>query len=420
MTEITTLQIFYFFAILGFILVVARFLGFVGERLFGLPTVLGEIITGIIIGPFALGYYIFPTDGIFTPLTTQTPVPTTLYMFGQVGVVILLFYIGLESDINKFIKGSFYGIITAISEGTMSFLLVTLFVYWYSKDLLPSLFMGAILASTSIGITVRVLKDLKKLDSREGMGILVIGVFDDIIGIIFFITVMNIASNKFNLQSIILTIIEVIIFILIFIIIGTKLSGWISRILGLFKHRETRFAMVITILFLLTVLTIQLGLTMVLGSLIFGLALSKIKQKNEILHDLSGLYEFFVPIFFVTVGMMMNLANIITSLVVTLIIFVAAYLGKVVGASIPSMYFGFSVKESFRIGNALLPRAEVPLVVSSIALVQGFISEQFYNVSILMVLLTIILGPILYIRLSKGAENERNNTEKEIHSENNR
>ncbi len=409
MTEITTLQIFYFFAILGFILVIARIMGFVSERFFGLPTVLGEIITGIFIGPFALGHFLFPTGGIFAPLTPEIPVPSTLYMFGQVGVVILLFYIGLESDIDRFIKGSFYGTIAALSEATLSFILVTLFVYWYSKEILTSLFMGAILVSTSLGITVRVLKDLKKLNSKEGMGILVIGVYDDIIGIIFFITVMNIASSVFNFQSILFTIVEVIVFIVIFIIVGTRLNLWISRILGLFKHRETRFALVITVLFLLTVLTIQLGFTMVLGSFIFGLALSKIKQKEEILHDLSGLYEFFVPVFFVTVGMMMNLKFIFTSVVVTSIIFIGAYLGKVVGAAIPSMHFGFSVKESFRIGNALLPRAEVPLIVSSIALVQGYISEQFYNVSILMVLITIILGPILYVKLSKEEKNEGNN-----------
>jgi len=420
MSDLATLQIFYFFAILGLILVIARALGFVGNRFFGLPTVLGEIVTGIIIGPYALGYFIFPKNGIFSPLTSEIPVPSTIYMFGQVGIVILLFYIGLESDVEKFIKGTLYGIVGGLSEALFTFTLITLFVYWYSKNFLVSLMMGAILVSTSTSITTRILKDLNKLNSKEGMGILLISIYDDFIGITIFIVVTNLILSELNLLSILTVIIEIIIFLIVFLLVGSKGYGLISKLLGFFKHRETRFAIILTILFLLTTLTIQLGLTLLLGSFLFGMSLSKIKQKDEIVEDLKGLYNFFVPIFFVTVGMMMNLNYIFSGIVLAIIILIGAYIGKVFGAAIPSMHMGFTVKESFRIGNGLVPFADVPVVVASTAYVQGFISQQLYSVVILIVLITTLIGPILYVWLLRSGENEGNGIKENVHTEDNR
>lgn len=375
----------------------------------GIPSVLGELLAGIVIGPFALGGIALPgfPHGIFPVASEALAVSPELYAFSTVASIILLFASGLETDLGLFLRYSFAGGLVGIGGAIFSFVLgalVAVFAFDVSFMDPLSLFLGIMSTATSVGITARILSDQKKMDSPEGVTTLAAAVFDDVLGIILLAVVMGIvamstgsagsteAISGFKIGMIALKAFGIW---LGFTVLGLIFYRQLGALLKKFKHSYDFSVMALGIALLLAGIFEKQGLAMIIGAYIAGLSLSKTDIAAVIQERIHGLYEFFVPLFFAVMGMLVNVKEImnVEVLVIGGIYSVLAILAKVIGCGIPALSLGFNMKGAFRIGAGMVPRGEVALIIAGIGLAAGVLDEKLFGITILMTLVTTLLAP---------------------------
>ncbi len=399
---------------LAIMLFVAKIGGEIAERL-KQPGVLGELIAGVIISPFALGPYLG-----FSLYPGVIPISPEIDLIGQIGVVILLFLAGIETDVEQFLKFgkiagfvAFGGVIVPFALGYFAIKL------WYTPP--PgepieyvALFTGAILTATSVGITARVLKDIDRLNSEEGTCILAAAVIDDILGIIVLAMVVGIigvaaGTKQHNLidsmwysvvpQSITTDIIWIVVKAAVFwglvLYIGLKYSEKISNLLSKFKTAGALTVIAIVIGFVISYLADYIGLAMIIGSYAAGLALSASAHKEQLIEELTPVFNFLVPIFFVAMGMLVDLTKAVSIAGLGVIILVFAIIGKAFGCGIVSYFSGFNYHGALRIGVGMVPRGEVGLIVAYVGLVEGIIQQPIYVIAVVMSIVTTLITPPL-------------------------
>jgi Kef-type K+ transport system membrane component KefB/mannitol/fructose-specific phosphotransferase system IIA component (Ntr-type) len=391
----------------GIILFAAKICGRLVKRI-GIPSVLGELLSGVIIGPYALGGIPLPgfSGGIF-PLGEGTlAVSPELYGFATVASIILLFASGLETDLGLFLRYSVAGGIIGIGGVLFSFvagdLVGVLLLHTVFSD--PRcLFLGILSTATSVGITARILSDQKKMDSPEGVTILAAAVFDDVLGIILLAVVLGIVavitSGQGSLGAAgILAIAGKAFGIWFgFTALGLIFSKQIAAFLKCFKHSLDFSIMALGIALLLAGVFEKQGLAMIIGAYIAGLSLSKTDIAAVVQERIHGLYEFFVPLFFSVMGMMVNVREIAAPpvLIFGAVYTVTAIVSKVLGCGGPALLLGFNAKGALRIGAGMVPRGEVALIIAGIALASGVLDNQLFGVIILMTFITTLAAPPL-------------------------
>lgn len=392
---------------LGIIIFAVRAGGILVKKV-GIPSVLGELLAGVAIGPFALGGLAFPgfPHGLF-PLGEGTlAVSPELYGFATVASIILLFASGLETDLALFLKYSVVGGIVGIGGVVFSFTLGDLVgVYLLHASFMDPrcLFLGILSTATSVGITARILSDQKKMDSPEGVTILAAAVFDDVLGIIMLAVVLGIVAvltgggNGEGLSAMKIGSIAVHAFgiWLGFTALGLIFAKRIATFLKLFKHSFDFSILALGLALILAGVFEKQGLAMIIGAYIAGLALSKTDIAAVIQERLHGLYEFFVPIFFAVMGMMVNVREIMSPEVLIFggIYTLVGVAAKVIGCGGPALTLGFNFKGALRIGTGMVPRGEVALIIAGIGLAAGILDEKLFGVVIMMTLVTTIIAP---------------------------
>lgn len=385
----------------------------IGGKLFELlkmPGLLGELVIGIIIGPYLLGSLSLPwfPNGIF-PLEGEFPVTTELYGIATIASIILLFMAGIETDLGLFLKYSVVGSFVGFGGIIASFAFGMGVSYLFSGLLLKnpislfspqSLFLGVMSAATSVGITARLLSEKKKMETPEGVTILAGAVIDDVGGIIALAIVLGIVgstSGKISggFSKIGLVAIKAIGIWLIATLIGILSSHKISFLLKLFKSKTAIAIRALGLALIVSGLFEEAGLAMIIGAYVTGLSLSNTDIKNVIHDVLHPLYEFFVPIFFCVMGMLVDIRTFSSPPVIAfgLIYTVGAILAKITGCGIPALMFGFNTKGAFRVGAGMVPRGEVALIIAGIGISGGFIDQRIFGVSVLMTLLTTLSAP---------------------------
>jgi Kef-type K+ transport system membrane component KefB/mannitol/fructose-specific phosphotransferase system IIA component (Ntr-type) len=393
---------------LGLILFAVRFCGRLARKL-GVPPVLGELLAGVIIGPYALGGVGLPgfPQGLFPlPEGSAMAVSPELYSFATVASIILLFASGLETDLGLFLRYSLAGGIIGIGGVLFSFILGDLagvLLLGSSFTDPHCLFLGILSTATSVGITARILSDQKKMDSPEGVTTLAAAVFDDVLGIIALAVVLGIVAvlqggqGSLNPLAILAIAGKAFGIWLGFSALGLIFSRQIAGFLKTFKHSHDFMALALGIALLLAGIFEKQGLAMIIGAYITGLSLSKTDIAPVIQERLHGLYEFFVPIFFAVMGMMVNLRDIISPPVLFfgLIYTLAAVLSKVIGCGGPALLLGFNGRGALRIGAGMVPRGEVALIIAGIGLASGVLDSSLFGVVILMTLITTLAAPPL-------------------------
>ncbi|MCL2093414.1 MAG: cation:proton antiporter [Treponema sp.] len=398
---------------LGIILFAVRFFGKLALR-FGIPQVLGELSAGIIVGPYALGSIPLPgfPQGIFglsNLAASSLPVSTELYAIATIASVILLFMSGLETDIGLFIRYSAAGTLIGLGGAALSFLtgnLVGVFLLDTSFMDPRCLFLGILSMATSLGITARILSEQKKLNSPEGVTTMAAAVFDDVLGIIALAVLMGIvavlslegpADGGINLEAILLIAGKAIIIWLSFTLLGFVFSKRLALFLKFFKSSFDFSILALGVALLLAGIFEMQGLAMIIGACIAGLSLSRTDIAPVIQERMQGIEEFFVPIFFAVMGMMVNVRDIINPYVLTFgaIYLGTAFLSKVVGCGLPAMLMGFNVKGALRIGVGMVPRGEVALILAGIGIATGILNQQLFSVAVLMTLATTLVAPPL-------------------------
>jgi len=391
---------------LAAILVAAKVGGEIFERYLHTPSVLGELAAGILIGPFALGgfavdgYTLFPMvhgDG------GAVQVSDSLWAYSQIGSIVLLFAAGLETDLRQFLRYAGPASIVALGGVVVPFALGAVltvsfgFADGYSDP--KALFMGAILTATSIGITVRVLGDLRRLDTPEGITTLAAAVVDDILGILILTVVIGIhTTGGFSAGSAAAVAGKTIGFWVILTAVGVALSGYISRFLDRFNVSGANLGLAFALAFFSAALAESFGLAMIVGAFSIGLALSGTGLARRLEDPLRGVYNFIVPVFFVVMGMMVDVTQLGDVWVFGLIISLVAMVSKIFGSGVPALALGFNRTGAWRIGVGMMPRGEVALIMGGIAVGQGIIGADLFGASIIMTIATTVVAPLVLAR----------------------
>ncbi len=395
---------------IGIIIFAVRVGGRIVKK-FGIPPVLGELLAGVAIGPFALGgipFAAFPS-GLFPLHAGSLAVGPELYGFATVASIILLFASGLETDIALFLRYSVAGGIVGIGGVIASFGLgalsgVLLLGVGFMDP--QALFLGILSTATSVGITARILSDKKKMDSPEGVTILAAAVFDDVLGIVMLAVVLGIVavlanpaggSGVLSLSSIGAIAGRAFGIWLGFTALGLVFSRKIASFLKFFRHSYDFSICALGIGLILAGIFEKEGLAMIIGAYVTGLSLSKTDIATVIQERIHGLYEFFVPLFFAVMGMLVNVGELMSPSVLAfgLIYTAFAIVAKIVGCGLPALALGFNAKGAARIGAGMVPRGEVALIIAGIGITAGILNEQLFGIVILMTLLTTLIGPPL-------------------------
>ncbi len=375
-------------------LLLAKLLGYLFDR-FNQPVVIGEIIAGILMGSYFLGRLngTYPVFGLEIPVFVPDLGGETFEMFGFLGIIMLLFISGLETDLKRIKKTERTGIGTAIGGVLLPFVFGFLIGNWFGFSFKASLAAGAIFVATSVGVTARTLMDMKAFDSDVGATILSAAVIDDVIGIFVLALVLGTGEPHFLA-------LKVAIFFLITLYLGLKI---IAKVLGKFEIIQAPKTLVtigLVICFFFSLLAMQMGMAAITGAFVAGLIIGTTLQSREISEDVQTVgYTLFIPLFFVWVGASLDLGSLTQVGMLAVFFIPLGIIGKIVGCGLGSKFAGLTSKRALAVGVGMIPKMEVALIVVTTAIAQGIfpgeLAHQMLAVTVLHAITTTLLSPIL-------------------------
>jgi len=399
---------FKFILTFGLILVAARIGGELAERYLKQPAVVGELLAGIAISPFALGGLLndpiilnFATiDGQFVENGLSLHGFTPMEIISQIAVIVLLFVAGLETDVRSFIRHGLTGALVALGGVILPFVLGYLAAMYFFPEIgtVGWLFVGAVLTATSIGITVRILMDMGRLNSKEGSIILVGAVIDDIIGLVILSIVVSIAKTG-ELSALEATKTGAIGLAVWFALLAIGIYGhkYISRfILQPFKNSGTMPILALIVGLLVSYLVTLVGLHPVVGAYVAGLMFAATMEREEILKKTRPIMMFLAPFFFAYLGMQVDLGLVWVVIVPAIALIALAVIGKVIGCYIPARLAGkVSHTGGMIVGIGMVPRGEVGLIVAGAGLIAGAIDRELFGVAVAISIVTVLIVPTM-------------------------
>ncbi|MBN2918549.1 MAG: cation:proton antiporter [Lactobacillus sp.] len=368
------------------VLLTTAFAGSISRRV-GMPAVIGQLLVGIVLGPAMLGWV---TSNNF------------VHIFSEIGVVILMFMAGLESDLDllkKYLKPAtsvaLFGVIAPI-------ILVYLLGRIYNFTNEEAIFLGVTFAATSVSISVEVLKELKKLDTKEGTTILGAAVIDDILAVLILSVLVSIFSDvaqaegghtQSNLGVGIL--IQVIYFIGIYLVFR-----WIAPLLMKISEKlpisSSEILMSLVICLGMAFFADLVGLSAVVGSFFAGVAVAQTPYKQEIDSSIEPIgYAVFIPMFFVSIGLNMTFKGLLTNWLFIVILLVLALLTKWGGCGLGAKMLGMSWYSGDIIGAGMVSRGEMALIIAQVGYEAHLLSDKFYSSVIIVIILTTIIAPFM-------------------------
>ena len=386
------------------ILLAAKTLGHLFSRYLKQPRVLGQLLAGMLIGPYALGGIAIPAFGpLFPPNGELLPISGELHGLTLMGSIVLLFSAGLETDLDKFLRYSAAGVTTAIGGAIVSFALGDAVVVWFgmadSYLSPPALAMGTVALATSVGLTVAVLSEMRKLELPESATILSAAVIDDVLGLIALAVVLSLMAAgasgpaAFDWGKVGLVALKAGLFWVGTMALGILGARHIGGFLKSFGGHGAIATVALALAFFLAAMADKVGLALIIGAYTMGLSLSRLDMTRELQRRMAPVYELLVPIFFCTMGMMVDFGRFRSMLLVGVVYTGAAILGKLIGCGLGACPMGFNLRGALRIGLGMLPRQEVALVVAAVALTSGAIGNDLYSVIILMAFVTSVITP---------------------------
>lgn len=387
---------------LAAISVAAKLLGYVAKRL-KQPPVLGEMVAGVLLGASGLG--LIPPAGALHDV---------IALIAEIGVIVLLFEIGLETDLREMFRVGRAATAVAIVGVIVPFALGFLLWTTWQPDLAPgtgggstmmvAIFIGATLTATSVGITSRVLSDLGQLGTREARVILGAAIVDDVLGLVILAIVSGlVAGVAFSLTGVVAKFAAAAGFLIAAVVIGRWLMPRIFHVVEQSQMRGTLVVSAFSFALALSGVAGMSGSAMIIGAFAAGLILSSTNQFDYISDQMKPVGDIFVPVFFLYVGSQVDLSNFDSGiLAVVAALSAVAIFGKVVS--------GYCVGwkqprlNHLAIGVGMVPRGEVGLIFAHLGLNSGVIGLQAFNAVVLVVMLTtFIVPPLLKIIFSRSA-----------------
>lgn len=376
--------------VLSLVILTAKIFGAVAVRI-GQPTVLGELLAGLLLGPTFL-------DLLALPILAGSGVGDVVHKLGQIGVIGLMFAAGLEIELSDLrrtgrpaIFGGTLGVISPMLFGSGLGIL-------FNLPIREAIFLGLVLSATSVSISAQTLLELKRLRTREGVALLGAAVVDDILVLMLLSTFIVFVSGE---GSFLIVLGQVGLMLLVLILVTLFAVALLPRLAKLgvrLRVSEGLLATVFAMVLLMAWATEYFGqVAGITGAFIAGVGLARSPYKNELERSLHTLnFGFFVPIFLVDIGLQADVSILSSSSMAFAAVLIAvAILSKVFGSSLGAKLGGFSFGESLRMGIGMVSRGEVGLIVAGVGASEGILSLEQFTIIVLMVLVTTFLTPIL-------------------------
>lgn len=356
------------------------------------PAVVGEIGFGIVLGPTLLN--LFGWQGLPHAAFTEE----TVRLMAELGVLMLMFLAGLETDLSAMRRVGF----PALGAGLMGVILPFLggwgFGVLVGMPAAEAIFIGTILTATSVSISAQTLFELKKMRTREGMTILGAAVIDDVLGLLLLSVVVAVYGGVGESPAIWLVAVKMVAYFAVGILL-TPVVKWVAAAFGRLPVSEPLLAGAIVLALLYSWSAEYLGgVAAITGAYLAGIILSETDLKRKLIPKVQALsYGFFVPIFFVDIGLRADLGAALTGGVLGLgiAIILIAIITKVVGAWAGTRIAGFNNFEGLRVGTGMISRGEVGLIVAAIGMERGVIPPEVFALMVLMVVVTTLVTPVM-------------------------
>ncbi|MBO8175176.1 MAG: cation:proton antiporter [Thermococcus sp.] len=366
---------------LAVILISAKIFGYLATRI-RMPAALGQLVGGIIIGPSILHFVSYSED---------------VHLISELGIVLLLFLAGLETDVEEFRRVGVPAFLVAVGGVAVPFLLGYISALFFGYSKVQALFLGGVLTATSVGLTASILMEMKKLRGKEGTTILAAAVVDDVLGIIV-LTILVALNTKGHvyIEDLLILLGEVAFFFAISILFGTpaikealKLSSKIEL-----PETVTAFALSITLIFAYIAEKFQIaGIT---GAYLAGLIIAQTDEARRITTKIMTIaYSLFVPVFLVSIGIKSDIRILLHAGTFALIYSFIGIFGKILGCGAGALLAKFKPKEALRVGVGMIPRMEVALIMANVALTEGVFDQGIFSIPVTMVIVTTIITPPL-------------------------
>lgn len=371
---------------LAIILIFAKLCGIIARKCRA-PQVVGEILAGLLIGPSVLGW------------VNQSDF---LAQMAEIGVILLMFSAGLETDLKDLVKTGPIAVLIA-SAGVFIPLVFGALLYmafygvspWGSEGFYKAVFVGTILTATSVSITVESLKEMGKIKGKVGTTILSAAIIDDVIGIIVLTFVIGIKNPQLKPAAVVINTILFFVFAIVVGFVSYKIFKLVDA-----KYPHTRRIPIAGLAYCLGLAYIAeryFGIADITGAYVAGIILCSIRDSKYIAEKMDiNSYMLFGPIFFASIGLKTNVENMSMGILVFSIAFVAVGLiSKIIGCGLMARLCKFSSLDSLKIGVGMMTRGEVALIVSQKGLTAGLLTPVYFTSVILLIIISSIVTPIL-------------------------
>lgn len=372
-------------ATLAIILISTLLAGHMSKRI-GMPAVIGQLLVGIILGPALFGVL---HENSF------------IHTFSEIGVVLLMFIAGLESNLTllkKYFKPSLVVAVLGVIVPVISMYGMSLA---FGISQLESLFIGVIFAATSVSISVEVLRELNVLESKEGTIILGAAVVDDLLAVI----ILSVLTSLFGAQLAAVSSthmslgLSLLLQALFMVAVYFSVKWIVPFVMHLSRRLLVPYASAITsliICFGFVWFAEAVELSAVVGAFFAGIAISQTPYKEEINRHIEPIgYTVFIPVFFVSIGLSMNLASLNQHILFITILTVLAVFSKLIGSGLGARWMNNSPQGAYTIGAAMISRGEMALIIAQIGYNAKLLSELYYSEIIFVIIITTVLAPLI-------------------------
>ena len=391
--------------LLSIILISAKLAGYLSVRL-GQPSVLGELLVGILLGPSVI-------DVLHLPFLN----PGLAHMIaelGELGVLLLMFIAGLELHLDELTRntrvaayGGFLGVLIPTILGWVAGRL-------FGMDNAVAIFLGLTLGATSVSISAQTLMELRVLRSRVGLSLLGAAVFDDILVILSLSVFLAVEAGTGTLSGVLWILVRMVVFLLLSLAFGLWGLPWLMRRIAHLPISQGALTLALVVMLAYGVAAEFLGgMAAITGAFIAGLMVARSGERERVEHGVHAVaYGLFVPIFFINIGLSVNARSLqVEMLWFTLAIILTAIVGKWLGAGLGARLGGLSLRESVQLGAGMVSRGEVGLIVAGVGMNEGLVNADEFSAVVAMVLFTTLLTPPILRVLFTEKKHEANDVE---------
>jgi len=356
------------------------------------PTIIGEILAGVIVGPAVFGL---------------VGVTEVLEVFAELGVVFLLFWVGLETRITDLREVGSSAVRTGVLGVVLPFAGGFGLGVALGESTSTSTFLGAALVATSVGITSAVLIELGALTSRAGRTIIGAAIVDDILAMLILAVAVGLAAGGTNVVGLLVVVVLALSFVAFFALGGTAVMRRWPGTLAAPKFSESPLLPAVILCLGLAALAAEIGLAAIIGAFLAGMMVAETKEQHPVEEEVAPLYAFFPPFFFVVIGMQLDLGALAQPGTILLLVGVTALAAatKFVGAWLGARSLGKA--EAAFVGVGMVPRGEVGIIVAGIGEASGVIGPRVFAIVVGMSILTTLLVPPVLRVLAKRLPPER-------------